>query len=77
MPTVFRKDGFRFFFYSNDRAPIHVHVRYQDGEAVFNVEEGVVLRESYGLTVSVLSKAEELAVNHRDLIIEKWHEYFG
>jgi hypothetical protein len=27
MPTVFIKDGFRFFFYSNEHRPIHVHVR--------------------------------------------------
>ncbi|MFT4176526.1 MAG: DUF4160 domain-containing protein [Luteolibacter sp.] len=38
MPTVFCEDGFRFFFYSNDHKPIHVHVRYQGGEAVFDVE---------------------------------------
>ena len=34
MPTIFEKDGFRFFFYSNDHRPIHVHVRYGGGEAV-------------------------------------------
>ncbi|WP_284734689.1 DUF4160 domain-containing protein [Sphingosinicella terrae] len=29
MPTVFRRQGFRFFFYSNEGSPlepIHVHV---------------------------------------------------
>ena len=76
MPTVFRKDGFRFFFYSNDHCPIHVHVRYQNGEAVFDVEDGVNLRESYGLKMKDLSKAEDLAEAHKKLIIDKWHEYF-
>ncbi|HTA94655.1 MAG TPA: DUF4160 domain-containing protein, partial [Verrucomicrobiae bacterium] len=28
MPTIFEKDGFKFFFYSNEHRPIHVHVRY-------------------------------------------------
>jgi len=46
MPNIFEKDGYRFFFYSNDHRPIHVHVRRGGGEAVFNVEEGVELRES-------------------------------
>ena len=77
VPTVFSQDGFRFFFYSNDHRPIHIHVRYQDGEAVFDVEEGVDLRESYGLKIKALSKAEELVTAHRELIVEKWHEYFG
>jgi len=75
-PPFFSKDGFRFFFYSNDHKPVHVHVRYQDGEAVFDVESGVELRESYGLKLKDLSKAEELATEHRALIISKWHEYF-
>lgn len=38
MPTVFRHDGYRFFFYSNEgdpREPIHVHVMKGDGEAKF------------------------------------------
>ena len=28
MPTVFIIEGFRFFFYSNDHAPLHVHVQH-------------------------------------------------
>ena len=75
-PTVFTKDGFRFFFYSNDHIPIHVHVRGGSGEAVFEVEREVILRESMGLKTSELVRAEELARQHRKLIIQKWHEFF-
>ncbi len=77
MPIVFEKDGFKFFFYSNDHRPIHVHVRHGDGEAVFDVEEGVDLRESQNMKVSELSKAQRLANNNRALIVEKWHEHLG
>ncbi|MEX2581009.1 MAG: DUF4160 domain-containing protein [Verrucomicrobiales bacterium] len=76
MPTVFSKDGFRFFFYSNDHAPIHVHVRRGDGEAVFEVEGEVVLRESVGLKTKELARAEDLAIEHQKHIVDKWHEYF-
>jgi Domain of unknown function (DUF4160) len=76
MPTVFTKDGFRFFFYSNDHTPIHVHVKRGNGEAVFIVEGDVVLRESVGMKTSELSKAEGLAIENKELIIQKWHEYF-
>ena len=75
MPVVFEKDGFRFFFYSNEHRPIHVHVRRADGEAVFDVEAEVQLRESQGLKVAELSRAQELAEQHRELIIRKWHEH--
>jgi hypothetical protein len=37
MPTVFTQGGFRFFFYSNDHEPVHVHVLYGTGEAVYSM----------------------------------------
>ncbi|HEV2393231.1 MAG TPA: DUF4160 domain-containing protein [Verrucomicrobiae bacterium] len=77
MPKIFEKDGYRFFFYSNEHRPIHVHVRYGGGEAVFEVERRVDLRESQGLKVRELAKAEELAKEHRELIIKRWNERFN
>lgn len=75
MPKVFEKDGFIFFFYSNEHRPIHVHVRRGGGEAVFNVETSVELRESQNMKISELSKAQRLAEENRELILEKWHEH--
>ena len=76
VPRIFEKDGYIFFFYSNDHEPIHVHVRKGNGEAVFLVENEVFLRESEGLKVAELAKAESLAEANRELIIRSWHEHF-
>ena len=65
MPKIFERDGYRFFFYSNEHRPIHAHVRYGGGEAVFEVEQRVELRESQGLKVRELARAEELAARTR------------
>jgi hypothetical protein len=46
---------------------MHAHVRYGGGEAVFDVEENVELRESYGLKVQELAKAQKLAEENREL----------
>jgi hypothetical protein len=77
VPLIFEKDGFRFAFYSNDHLPIHVHVRKSGSEAIFNMEEGVELRESHGFKISDLSRAQELAEENREIILKKWHEYLG
>lgn len=78
MPTLFTIEGFRFFFYSNDHAPVHVHVQRGGGEAAFEIRDGVVeLRESVGLKVSELRRAEEIALEHQPEIERKWHEHFG
>ncbi len=76
MPKIFEKDGYKFSFYSNEHRPIHVHVRHGDGEAIFEVENGVELRESHGLKVAELSKAQMLAEMNKEAILQKWDEYF-
>lgn len=73
----FEKDGFRFAFYSNDHRPVHVHVRKGDGEAIFDVENAVELRESAGMKIRDLARAQELAEENRTLIIQKWHEHLA
>ncbi len=75
MPKIFEKDGYQFFIYSNEHLPIHVHVRYGGGEAVFNIGDNIELRESVGLKVKELSKAEKLALNNKQLILNNWHEH--
>jgi hypothetical protein len=51
-----------------------VHVRYGRGEAAFNVEGEIVLRGSRGMKIKELSKAQQLADENKQLMIEKWHE---
>jgi len=77
MPTIFTIEGFRFFFYSNDHAPVHVHVQHGGGEAAFELGETVLLRESIGMKVQELHRAEEIVNARRAEIEEKWHETFG
>jgi hypothetical protein len=77
MPRIFEQDGFRFGFYSNDHRPVHVHVTKAGAEAIFDLEEGVELRESFGFKVNDLARAQELAEVNRQTILDKWHEYFG
>ena len=78
MPTLFTIEGFRFFFFSNDHAPVHVHVQHGGGEAAFEIAGGSVsLRESAGMKVAELRRAEELVAERRDEIERKWHERFG
>ncbi len=77
MPKIFEQDGYEFFFYSNDHASIHVHVRRGRGEAVLIVEPEVELRESVGLNVRELSRAEDLIDDNLELIKHKWAGHLG
>ena len=77
MPRVFEKEGYRFFFYSNEHDPAHVHVTKGDGEAVLSLGPPAEVRESAGMKVKELARAVELAEENRGLILRVWHEHHG
>lgn len=76
MPTLFIIFCFRFLFYSNDHEPIHVHVIKDEHEARFQVEPEAVLLDNKGLKFSELRMAESVIEENRELIVERWKEYF-
>jgi hypothetical protein len=80
MPTVFRHDGFRFFFYSNEgspREPAHIHVLGEGGEAKFWLRPDVAVAESQGLTARTLRHLASVVEMRRDEIERAWHDYFA
>jgi hypothetical protein len=44
MPTILLKNGYRFFFYSNDHLPIHIHIEKDDKTAKFEIENLELIR---------------------------------
>ncbi len=79
MPVVFRRDGFRFFFYSNEgnpREPVHVHVRKGNGMAKFWIAP-VALDASDGFDARTLRELTRMIEAEAALIERTWHDYFG
>ena len=76
MPTLFRAFGLRFFFYSNEHKPIHVHIRNADGEAKFDVEN-MNWVDNKGVKNKDLNLAESLIEENKDLILNAWNNYFN
>ena len=80
MPTVFRHDGFRFFFYSNEGSPlepIHIHVLKAGAEAKFWLRKEIVLERSDGFDARTLRRLATVVEQHRVEIEEIWREHFG
>ncbi|MBQ3606700.1 MAG: DUF4160 domain-containing protein [Bacteroidales bacterium] len=76
MPTLFTIFGLRFYFYSEEHLPIHVHVRNPDGRAKIQVDPEVVLIENKGIKPNDLKKALTLANLYKEQITEFWYEFF-
>lgn len=75
MPTLFILFGFRFFFWSNEHEPIHVHISNGDAEAKFNLES-MTMVDNYGFKSNELRMIESILEENRKIITERWHEYF-
>jgi hypothetical protein len=79
MPVVFRHEGYKFFFYSNEgdpREPVHLHVRKGEAVAKFWLAP-VSLAESDGFDAKTLRLLARLIEERSGLIERAWHDYFG
>ena len=76
MPTVFYINGFRFFFYSNDHLPKHIHIENGDKTAKFYLENAELVK-SFGFKPNELKQIRILVEENQELLIQKWDEYFN
>jgi hypothetical protein len=75
VPTVLRVGSYRFHFYSDEsNEPAHVHVRSSEGECKFWLDP-VSLASNRGIAAHDLRDIERLAFEHRQSLIERYHEY--
>ncbi len=73
MPTVFKREGYRFYFFSNEgdpREPPHVHVRRGSDEAKFWLQPEVAVAESFGFNAPELNALLRMVSQERARIKE-------
>ena len=75
-PTVFRENGFRFFFFSREETRIHVHVVSGDGEAKFWLEPELQLANTHRYNRKQLKEIESLIEEHYHELASAWNRYF-
>ncbi len=79
MPVVFRYQGYKFFFYSNEGNPLepaHIHVRLAGKEAKFWLSPDVFVARNDGFDARTMRILLEVVEKYRDLFEGKWHDYF-
>ena len=77
MPVVLRIGRYRFFIFSNEgKEPPHIHVRASGDEAKFWLDP-VQLAANYGFNSSETTELERLVTEHRDDLMQAWHEHLN
>lgn len=62
-------------FYSNDHAPIHVHILKDGHEAKYNVDP-VELVFNHGFKKHYILLIESVLEENREIVIDRWKNYF-
>ena len=77
MPTVLRIGPFRFYFYSHEpNEPPHVHV--DRDEATIKIWlEAVEIARSRGFRAHEIGIVVAMVQEHREMLLEAWHDHFG
>lgn len=76
-PTIFRKRGYRFFFFSREESRKHVHAISDEGEAKFWLEPEIEVARNYRLSRAQLQEIESLIEDRYDELVRAWEEHFG
>ncbi len=76
MPEIFRFFGIRFFYFSNEHLPIHIHIKNADGTAKFSISP-VMLIENKGIKKKDILIAESVIEENQELIAAHWNDYFN
>lgn len=77
MPTLLRLHGYRFYFYSHEpNEPPHVHVDKAEATAKLWLEPAGFARQR-GFRVKERNAILGILEEHREAMLEAWHEYFG
>lgn len=76
MPTILKVNGYRFFFYSNDHLPRHIHVEKAEKTAKFLLDP-VELLNSKNFSASELREIRILIQQNINLLTTSWNEYFN
>ncbi|MDR3000351.1 MAG: DUF4160 domain-containing protein [Fibromonadaceae bacterium] len=71
MPTLFSIFGLRFYVYTEEHKPIHIHVRKGKAKAKFLLNP-IKLLENKGLKDQEVSLAKSLIEENKDIIIDHW-----
>jgi len=80
MPVVFRYQGYKFFFYSNEGNPLesaHIHVRLAGKEVKFWLSPEVSVARNNGFDARTMRVLLELVEQKQGMFKEQWHEYFA
>lgn len=77
MPEILRLFGLKFYIYTRDHQPPHVHVVSLDGMAKFAISEEIELLDNAGMKSKDVKLAESIIEDNKGNILNEWVKIHG
>jgi hypothetical protein len=78
MPTILRKDGFRFYFYSNENdEPPHIHIEKGAAEGKIWLTPKTETAYLLGFTNAEKKQIALIVFEYSEFFKSKWNEHFS
>lgn len=77
MPTLLILFGIRFYFYTREHLPIHIHIKTGDGTAKFEIDKEIRIIENKGIKPKDMKLAESIIEENRENFISEWIRIHG
>jgi len=75
MPTLLNIFGLRFYFYSDEHTPVHVHIENSDGKAKINLVPTIEIVENKNIKPKDMKKALSVIELYKEEFVKAWNEY--
>jgi len=77
MPEILRLFGLKFYIYTRDHEPPHIHVKSQEGMAKFVIADKIEVLDNAGMKSKDLNLAKSIIEDNYEVIIKEWVKIHG
>ena len=75
-PTVYRENGFRYFFFSKEEERKHIDIISANGEAKFWLKPKIELAKNYSYFLKELKEIKKVIKENYNEFINEWNRHF-
>ena len=77
MPKILEIRGYKFYIYTDDHLPLHVHVLKGGSEVKINLAPEIEIVHNYDFKSQELRQILTITSENYEYLIERWHEIQG
>ena len=75
MPPILRDNGYRFFFFSDEHLPKHIHI--EKGDSYIRIElENFQITHRYKVPQKEIKKIIKIVKQKQQILLGAWDEHF-